>query len=69
MKSENLLLKLRRDVRCPVQKQFLADLLRSQYLFKILQTPLAVRNSEDVAKGGCLEKRLRWRGVFFKEIV
>ena len=39
----------------------LADLLGSQYLFEILQASLTVKNSENVVKSGCFEKRLRWR--------
>ena len=40
---------------------FLAKLLGSQYLFEILHTSLTVKNSENVEKSGCFEKRLRWR--------
>ena len=35
---------------------FVADLLRSQYLFKILQTSLTVKNSENGLKSGGFEK-------------
>ena len=44
---------------------YLADLLGSQYLSEILQTSLNVKNSENVVKSGCFEKRLRWRAPFF----
>ena len=46
---------------------FVADFLKSQYLFEILQTSLTVKNSENMAKSGCFEKRLqwRWRAPFF----
>ena len=40
---------------------FVADLLVSQCFFEILQTSLNVKNSENVAKSGCFEKRLQWR--------
>ena len=43
----------------------LADLLGSQYLLEILQTSLTFKNSEEVIKSGCFEKRLRWRRQFF----
>ena len=42
-----------------------ADLSGSQYLFKILQTSLTVKNSENVVKSGCLKKRLPWRASNF----
>ena len=46
---------------------FVAGLLGSQYLFEILQTSLAVKNSENVIKSGCFEKCLRCRApIFFK---
>ena len=35
--------------------------LGSQYLFKILQTTLTIKISENVVKSGCFEKPLRWR--------
>ena len=44
---------------------FVAGLLGSQYLFEILQTSLAVKNSENVIKSGCFEKCLRCRAPFF----
>ena len=44
---------------------FEADLLGSQHLFEILQTPLTVKNSENVVKSGCFEKYLRWRAPIF----
>ena len=47
---------------------FVADLLRSQYLFKILQTSLTVKNSENGVKSGCFEKYSRWRAPIFFEI-
>ena len=37
---------------------FLGDLLRSQYLFEILQASLTVQNRENTVKSGCFEKRL-----------
>ena len=40
---------------------FLANLLGSQYLFEILQTSITVKNSENVVKSECFEKRLQWR--------
>ena len=49
------------------KKFFVADLLGSQYLFEILQPSLTVKNSENVVKSGCLEKRLRWTAsIFFR---
>ena len=46
---------------------FVADLLGSQNLFKILETSLIVENSENVVKSGCFEKCLLWRApIFFK---
>ena len=44
---------------------FLADLSGCQYLFEILQTSLSVKNSENVVKSGCFEKRLGRRVVTF----
>ena len=49
-------MKKRYKVSCV--KVFLADLLGIQYLFEILQTPLTVKNSENVVKSGHSEKRL-----------
>ena len=46
----------------------LADLLGSQHLLQILQTSLAIKNSEKVVKIECFEKRLRWRAPIFFEI-
>ena len=40
-----------------------ADLLRSQYLFKLLQTSLTVKNSENGVESGCFEKCSRWRAL------
>ena len=37
-------------------KMFLADLLRIQHLFEILQTSLTIKNSENVIESGCFEK-------------
>ena len=53
--------------RCSVfcENNYLADLLGSQYLLKILQTSLTVKNSENVVKTGCFEKRLRRRAPNF----
>ena len=46
---------------------FVADLLKSQFLFEILQTSLTVKNSENGGKSGCFEKCLRWRApIFFR---
>ena len=47
----------------------LADLLRYQYLFEILQTSLTVESSEIVVKRGCFKKRLRWRARTFFEMM
>ena len=52
--------KWRKGVRCIVKKIPLAHLLRSHYLFDILQTSLTVKSSENVVKSWCFEKRL-WR--------
>ena len=53
--------------RCSVfcENNYLADSLGSQYLLKILQTSLTVKNSENVVKTGCFEKRLRRRAPNF----
>ena len=53
--------------RCSVfcENNYLADLLGSQYLLKILQTSLTVKNSENVVKTGCFQKRLRRRAPNF----
>ena len=53
--------------RCSVfcENNYLADLLGSQYLLKILRTSLTVKNSENVVKTGCFEKRLRRRSPNF----
>ena len=40
---------------------FLADLLGSLYLLKILQTLLTVKNNENKVKSGCFERNLGWR--------
>ena len=42
-----------------------ADLLGSQHWFEILQISLTFKNSENVVKRGCFEKRLPWRAPFF----
>ena len=42
-----------------------ADLLGSQYIVGILQTSLNVKNSKNVVKSGCSEKRLQWRAAIF----
>ena len=52
-----------KDVLC--KNILAADLSGSQYLFKILQTSLTVKNSENVVKSEYLEKRLRWRAPNF----
>ena len=57
------LMKGRGSVFC--ENNYLADLLGSQYLLKILQTSLTVKNSENVVKTGCFEKRLRRRAPNF----
>ena len=46
----------------------LADLLRRQYLFKILQAWLTLLKVKgNVVKTGCFEKRLLWRApIFFR---
>ena len=44
---------------------FVADLLGSQNLFKILETSLIVENSENVVKRGCFLKILGWRAQIF----
>ena len=41
-------------------KKSLAESIGIQYLFEILQTPLCVKNNENVVKSGCFEKGLRW---------
>ena len=51
------------DVLC--KSIFGADLLGSQYMFEILQTSFTFKNSENVVKSGCLQKRLRWRVPIF----
>ena len=43
----------------------LADIVGSQYLLEILQTSLAVKNSENVVESGCFERRLWWNGPIF----
>ena len=40
------------------KKHFLANLCGSQYLFEILHTSLTIKNSENLVKSGCFEKRL-----------
>ena len=45
-----------------------ADLSGSQHLFEILQISLTFKNSENVVKSGCFEKRLPWRVPFFFEM-
>ena len=37
---------------------FVTDLSGSQHLFEISQTSLTFKNSENVVKSGCFEKRL-----------
>ena len=44
---------------------FLADLVESQYLFEIYYTPVTIKNNENVVKGGCFKKPLRWRAPIF----
>ena len=44
-----------------MESDFVGDLLGSQYLFEILQASLTAKNSENMVKSGCFEKRLRWR--------
>ena len=62
METTIFLLERASSVRCSAVKGVLcknilvADLSGSQYLFKILQTSLTVKNSENVVKSGCLEK-------------
>ena len=46
-------------VRYLVQNGFLNDLLGSQYLFESSQTSVFVKNSDNVVKNGCFEKRMR----------
>ena len=46
-------------------KKSLAETIGSQYLFEILQTPLCVKNSENVVKSGCFKKGLRRRAPIF----
>ena len=41
----------------------LGDLLGSQHLFEILQTPLTFQNSENVVKKGCFEKTFPMESV------
>ena len=46
---------------------FVADLLRSQYLFETIQTSLTVKSSENGVKRECFEKCSRWRApIFFR---
>ena len=40
-------------------------LLGVWYLFEILHTSSTLKNSKDVLKSGCFEKRLRWRAPIF----
>ena len=47
----------------------LTDLLSGHHLLEILQTSLTSKNSEKVVKSGCFEKRLRWRGPNFFEMM
>ena len=51
----------RAQIFCWNEGEVSGDLLGSQYLFEILQTSLTVKNSENVVKSGCFEKRLQWR--------
>ena len=46
----------------------LAELLGSQHLLEVLQTPLTFKNSENVVKGICLGKRLQWTAPIFFEM-
>ena len=65
MESTNSFFKEREGFFC--KNIFLANLLGSQYLIEILETSLTLKNSENVVKSGCFEKRLRWRApTFFK---
>ena len=68
MEGTNLLLELWAVSGVLRKNVFVADLLGSQYLFEILQTSLAVKNSENVIKSGCFEKCLQCRAPFFFEI-
>ena len=43
----------------------LADLLGSLYLFEILQTSFNLKNSKNVVKSECFEKRLQWTALTF----
>ena len=43
-------------------------LLGSQYLFETLKTSLTVKNSENMVKSRCFEKRLQWRAPVFFEM-
>ena len=43
----------------------LPDLLGSQHLLVILQTSVSFKNSENVVKSGCFEKRLWWKAPTF----
>ena len=56
---------IREGCKVSCVKILLADLLGSQYLLEILQTSLTFKNSEEVIKSGCFEKRLRWRAPIF----
>ena len=51
---------MKEGYRVSCVKKSLAESIGSQYLFEILQTPLCVKNNENVVKSGCFEKGLRW---------
>ena len=46
---------------------FVGDVLGSQYLYRILQTCLTVKNSKNGVKSGCFVNCLRWKApIFFR---
>ena len=47
---------------------WLTEILGSQYLFEILQISFTFKNSKNVGKSGCFEKRLRWKALIFYEV-
>ena len=56
---------MKEGYRVSCVKKSLAESIGSQYLFEILQTPLCVKNNENVVKSGCFEKGLRWWAPIF----
>ena len=49
------------------RNNFLTNLFGSQYLFEICHTSITIKNSENVVKRECFEKRLLWRAqIFFR---